>query len=113
MTETVVQVWEGDGKPLPPTRSELLWPPEPKEPPSTLIPSGLGPNPVEMIVHLCLPKDGVGRWTINHGLGYCPNVSVIADNAPRVSFTVVHMGADTMVISSDKPCTGTAYLMKS
>lgn len=87
----VVTLWDGTGW-------RLL---------ADLLPSG-GPGGGTGYVHHQSTPAAV--WTINHVLGYFPNVLVIDSAGNNVEGTVAEPSANQMVITFSGAFTGTAYL---
>jgi len=49
-------------------------------------------------------------WTLNHNLGFYPNVTVLDDLGRQVITSVTYLSANTVQIAFNRPFSGIAYL---
>lgn len=49
-------------------------------------------------------------WTIEHGLGYRPSVTIFDNTATEVEGTVIHVDQNNVTLEFSEAITGTAYL---
>jgi len=71
-------------------------------------PGPIGPTPITSFIH----NQGVPAdvWTINHNLGWYPNVHVIASSGENVEGDLIQINDDTLALEFSGAFTGTAYL---
>ena len=69
-----------------------------------------GPPGSGSATHVHSQVGAQATWSINHGLGFFPNVTVIGNSGNEVEGEIQYVDADNLNVLFDSPVAGTAYL---